>query len=236
MSFIETLKKSLDAMKIPCDESQLQKMKAHYLLMLRENEKVNLTRITDEEEAAVKHYADSAAILSVVNLRLGAHIIDIGSGAGFPGIPLKILRPDIYLCLLDSTKKKADFLERCISGLGLQHCRVINARAEDAARDPLLRERFDAAAARAVAKMSVLCELALPFLKVGGLMLAYKGPGAREKTEEAKNAIKILGGKEEGVYEIELEGYSHIIFVVKKVSMTLAKYPRRAGFPGKNPL
>jgi len=201
-------------------------------ILLRENAKFNLTAITDPEEIDQKHFADSLALLGDEPCPVppGARLLDVGSGGGFPGVPLKIARPDIALSLLEATAKKAGFLRALAEELGIE-AQVVNARAEDAARDPACRERFDVVVARAVAALPLLCELCLPFVRAGGVFVAYKG--TREKAEEelraAGSAIKILGAQVERV-QAETTAYGgRTRIILQKISPTPGIYPRNHG-------
>lgn len=236
MAFEETLTKALDALHIRHTPEQMKLLRAHYDILVRENAKYNLTAITGEDEAAVKHYADSCAALTAVEIPAGARLIDVGAGAGFPGLVLKIMREDIYLTLMDSTRKKADFGMLCIEELGLKNARSIHMRAEEMGQSPTHRGKYDIATARAVAPIRVLAEYMLPLLKPGGLMLAYKGPTAGEEVAQAAGALKILGGMMQGMHSSGLEGFSHAIVCIKKIASTPSRYPRQAGQPAKSPL
>lgn len=207
-------------------------------LLLEWNQKFNLTRITDPTEIAVKHYMDSLSLLSFVRLKKGASVIDVGTGAGLPGIPLKIVLPDIRLALLDSVKKKLAFAEAAAQELGMSDVKFIHARAEDAGRDAALRERFDLSVSRAVARLALLCELCLPFCRIGGRFVAYKGPDAEAEIDEAAKALKVMGGKVEAVHKFTLPNSdsSRTLVVIKKVHRTMPGYPRKAGIPEKSPL
>jgi len=208
-------------------------------ILLRENAKHNLTAITGPEEIAQKHFADSLALLDDTPCPLipDACLLDVGSGGGFPGVPLKIARPDIALTLLEATGKKADFLRMLLDELGLE-ANVVNARAEQAAHETMYRERFDVVTARAVAALPVLCELCLPFVKAGGVFVAYKGP--REKAEEelrgAANAIKVLGAEIERVHSETTAYGGRARIMLRKISQTPANYPRNHGAIRKTPL
>jgi 16S rRNA (guanine527-N7)-methyltransferase len=236
MAFEETLIKALDALHIPIAEEQMRLLRAHYDILVRENAKYNLTAITGEDEAAVKHYADSCAALTAIEFPAGARLIDVGAGAGFPGLVLKIMREDIYLTLMDSTRKKADFGQLCIEALGLKNTRAIHLRAEEMGQSPSHRGKYDIATARAVAPVRVLAEYMLPLLKPGGLMLAYKGPSAGEEMAQAAGALKILGGTVLRAHSAGLEGFSHAIVCIQKIASTPSRYPRKAGLPAKTPL
>ena len=208
-------------------------------ILLRENAKHNLTAITDPEEINQKHFADSLALLDdkPCPVPQGARLLDVGSGGGFPGVPLKIARPDISLTLLEATGKKADFLALLARELGIE-AEIIKGRAEHAALIPAYREQFDVVTARAVAALPLLCELCLPFVKVGGVFVAYKGP--REKAEEelqaAANAIKVLGAETERVHSEATVYGGRSRSILRKISQTPANYPRNHGAMRKNPL
>ncbi len=196
-------------------------------LLIEYNKKVNLTRITEPEEIAEKHFVDSLAPLSMIDLPQNAKVVDVGTGAGFPGVPMKILRPDLRLTLLDSLQKRLDFLSELSQSLG-QENELIHARAEAGGADPALREKFDAAVSRAVAKMSVLSEYCLPYVRTGGLFLALKGPEIEKELGEAKNAVALLGGGEPKVFEYCLStGDRRTLVVIKKIRPTPKKYPRQ---------
>ena len=208
-------------------------------ILLHENEKYNLTAITDLAEIRQKHFADSLALLDDVPCPLspGAALLDVGSGGGFPGVPLKIAQPDIALTLLEATGKKAAFLRMLAWELGLV-VEVLNARAEQAAHLPEHRERFDVVTARAVAALPLLCELCLPFVKPGGVFIAYKGTG--EKTQEelaaAASAIKLLGAELEQVHSETTAYGGRSRIILRKISHTAANYPRNYGLMRKKPL
>ncbi|MDR2687776.1 MAG: 16S rRNA (guanine(527)-N(7))-methyltransferase RsmG [Oscillospiraceae bacterium] len=208
-------------------------------ILLRENAKYNLTAITDPAAIRQKHFADSLALLGDAPCPLppGASLLDVGSGGGFPGVPLKIARPDLRVTLLEATGKKADFLALLAAELGLE-VSVVNARAEAAAHDPRYREQFDAVAARAVAALPVLCEFCLPFVRPGGVFVAYKGPGekAREEIGAARRAIELLGGELERVCSEATVYGGRSRIILRKISQTSADYPRNHGAMRKNPL
>ena len=208
------------------------------VLMLEENEKYNLTAIKEPEKIALAHYADCAALAKL--LPKNATMIDVGCGAGFPTLPAAILRPDIKITALDSTAKRTAYVKMAADKLGLTNVTVVTARAEDAAKDPAMRESFDVATARAVAAMRILTELCLPFVKIGGEMIAMKGKNAEFELAESKKAISLLGGKLGGVESIVLkakdEDLSHPLVRVKKTAKTPAAYPRAYAQISKKPL
>lgn len=205
------------------------------VLLSEYNEKCNLTSLTDEKEIFYKHFYDSCAGESLFSE--GARVIEIGSGGGFPSVPLMIVREDLKFTLIESTGKKCAFLKDAVDKLGLNCEQVLNVRAEDGAHSENLREKFDFACARAVARLNTLCEYCLPFVKVGGSFISYKGT-AGEEIKEAENAIKILGGKTEKIinYELPENMGKRTLIVIKKVCATDKKYPRGNGKERKNPL
>jgi len=216
-------------------------------ILLRENAKYNLTAITDPEEIRQKHFADSLALLDDPSPRQRLHgegalpqdasLLDVGSGGGFPGVPLKIARPDIALTLLEATGKKAAFLRMLVNELSLE-ATVVQGRAEEAAQTQAYREQFDVVTARAVAALPLLCELCLPFVKVGGMFVAYKGPmeKARDELAAAANAIKILGAELECVHGESTVYGGRTRIILRKISRTPTNYPRNQGAMRKKPL
>ena len=239
----EALRNGLEALQIELDEVQQEKLLDFGAMLLAENEKQNLTAVRDPREVVSRHFLDSLAPLSVpaAKERLcvpGTRLIDVGTGAGFPGIPLAIALPELSCTLLDSLQKRIAFLENVTETLGLSNANLLSARAEDAAKDPEHREAYDLATSRAVADLAVLSEYCLPFVRIGGAFLAYKGADCTEETERAANALQILGGAAPRVetYPIpELEGL-HTLLLIEKTGPTPEKYPRRAGVPTKRPL
>ncbi len=232
----ERLKQGLEQMNLPADGETLARFDAYAEFLVSYNEKVNLTSITEPLEIVEKHFLDSAAPQGLIPK--GSRVIDVGTGAGFPGLPLRIVRPDLQLTLLDSLEKRVRFLEEACQIMNLDGAAALHARAEDAARDPALREQFDAAVSRAVANLRVLCEYCLPFVRVGGLFLAWKGPGAEEEGKECEKALRTLGGELSAILPLDIPGteLDHRVVVIKKVRQTPAGYPRKAGKPTKNPL
>lgn len=233
---LNTLKEGFSQLEIDYNDKQLEQFKNYYDLLVEWNNKFNLTSITTEEEVAIKHFIDS--VLPSKYFPLGHKIIDVGSGAGFPGIPLKILYPQIELVLLDSLQKRVNFLNHVISVLGLENVNVIHGRAEDFGNNKLYREDFSYSCSRAVAKLSILSEYCLPFIKIGGLFLAYKGPGANSELETGNKAIELLGGKVNEIksFNLPITGEERNIVVIEKIKNTPKIYPRKAGTPEKKPL
>lgn len=202
------------------------------------NNKINLTNITDDYEIIIKHFLDSISLVKCGLLKDGLSLIDVGTGAGFPGIPIKILFPGIKVVLLDSLNKRVNFLNEVIQQLQLEHIYAVHGRAEDMARDKSYREKFDISTARAVANMAVLSEYCIPFVKEGGHFLAMKGPSLVEELKDGKNAVGTLGGKIKEVVEVELYGeeMNHRIVVIEKVLKTMEKYPRKTVQIKKRPI
>lgn len=221
---------------ITLDDTQTEQFIKYARLLKEWNEKINLTAITDDEGIASKHFLDS--ITAVLTGKVSGRLIDVGTGAGFPAIPIKIVKPQTEVVLLDSLNKRLNFLNEVCAELGLENISTVHARAEDGGRDAQLREKFDVAVSRAVANMSVLCELCLPFVRVGGYFLALKGPLADEELAGAKRAIAVLGGEVESVMEVDIPftELNHKIIIVKKVRHTPMQYPRKAGIPTKTPI
>lgn len=216
--------------KITLTENQYEQFQKYFELLVEWNKKMNLTAITDESGVALKHFADSLSLLNFVDIPQNSSLADVGTGAGFPGVVLKIARPDIKLTLIDSLNKRLVFLGEVCAQLGIE-AELIHSRAEDGVRDEKLRESFDFAVSRAVARMNVLSEYCLPYVKVGGAFCAMKGAQANEEFKESLNAINTLGGKLEKKYFFELpeNGGERAIAVVRKVKNTPQKYPRQSG-------
>ena len=231
---MEALKKGLSAFGIQETEKMTEQFAHYEKLLLEWNEKMNLTAITAHDEVVKKHFVDSVAIQSLVPH--GARVADVGTGAGFPGIPLKIVREDIHVVLMDALQKRISFLDTVIDNLGLSDIDTLHTRAEDAGRAVCHREAYDVTVARAVANLSVLCEYCLPLVKCGGVFLAMKGREGRVEAENAKNAIKILGGELVEVRDVFWEETEHTVVVIQKNRQTSSKYPRKAGTPQKSPL
>ena len=216
--------------KITLTENQYEQFQKYFELLAEWNEKMNLTAFTDESGVALKHFTDSLSLLNFVDIPQNSSLADVGTGAGFPGVVLKIARPDIKITLIDSLNKRLVFLGEVCAQLGIE-AELIHSRAEDGARDEKLRESFDFAVSRAVARMNVLSEYCLPYVKVGGAFCAMKGAQANEEFKESLNAINTLGGKLENKYFFELpeNGGERAIAVVRKVKNTPQKYPRQSG-------
>lgn len=229
---------SAQKMGIAMTEAQANQFARYHEMLVEANSKFNLTRVPDElREAADRNYLDCITPLAHDFPEGVKTLIDVGSGAGFPGIPLSIMLPDVRVTMVDALDKRVKFLKSVIDELGL-NAEAVHARAEDAARRPELREQFDIATARAVASMNLLSEYLMPFVKVGGRMLALKGPSLQDELEEAAYALEVLGGRVERVESAEIPGrdWSHNLAYVEKIAPTPGKYPRKAGTPEKKPL
>jgi len=219
----------------------IETLETYYSEIIEWNQRFNLTAITDRNGVLVRHFLDSLSCLAVIpraELSAGARVIDVGTGAGFPGIPLKIVCPGMRLTLLEATGKKVMFLEHVLKVLGLRDIVVMKGRAEELGQDPEHREQYDWAVARAVAEMPTLAEYLLPLVAVGGKVLAQKGEMAAAEVHKAETAIKTLGGHVQRLIPVELRGLTetrHLV-VIDKVAATPAKYPRRPGIPSKRPL
>ena len=219
---------------------QEQQFKTYFKELITVNEHVNLTRITEEDEVYLKHFYDSLTPLLLVPdvFTEGAKVCDVGAGAGFPSLPIKILRPDLRLTIVDSLGKRLKFLQELLDKLEISGVELVHGRAEDVGQNPAYREQFDLVTARAVARMSVLSEYCLPLAKTGGKFVALKGPKAASELADAKKALDTLGGKVSFSQEFTLAGTEEerTIVVVDKVKKTPAKYPRQAGTPNRKPL
>ncbi len=208
------------------------------LLLLEWNEKINLTAITEEQEILTKHFLDCMTVNNAINLSSVTTLIDIGTGAGFPGLVLKIVFPHIKVTLVDSLNKRLNFLNEVIERLNLVNIECIHSRAEDLGKQPKHREHYDVCASRAVANLATLSEYSLPFVKLGGYFIALKGQKIEEEIEQANKAIKILGGNLEEIVDAQVPqtNLNHKIAKIKKVAKTPKQYPRKAGEPNKNPI
>lgn len=236
----QRLRDELSRLNLSLDERTPARLAAYHALLADWNTRMNLTGDTDFETSISRHYLDCLAPLEVEGaFPQGASLIDVGSGAGFPGLPLAIARPDLQVLLLDSLMKRVQFLSAVVEELKLTNVRIRHARAEDAGREPILREQFDRAVARAVAPLPVLCELLLPFVKVGGQMLCYKGPAAQEELAAAQKASHLLGGGDIQVSPVAIPtqpDWQHTLVLCPKTQKTVRQYPRKAGTPARQPL
>ena len=231
----EILRAGFAELSLPLDETAVRRYRQYYELLTERNKVMNLTAIEGEEASARLHFLDCAALLTLADFH-GKSVIDVGSGAGFPGLALKIAEPGVELTLLDSLDKRVHFLRETCDALGFEDVRCVHARAEEAPAD--FRQGYDVAVSRAVARLNLLSELCLPFVKVGGLFAAMKGPGADEELGEAKRAIQTLGGRLENVSRYTIPGteVTHSAILSRKVKDTPARYPRRWAQMKKQPL
>lgn len=232
------IKEVFDKMHIELPDGALELLNRYYEMLIDTNKVMNLTAITEYSEVVIKHFADSAAIGCITDMNGNIDLIDVGNGAGFPGIVLKIVYPQLSVVLLDSLNKRVNFLKNVITELGLTGISAIHGRAEDIARNKDYREKFDLCVSRAVANMSSLSEYCLPFVKVGGRFIPYKADGCDEEVKTASKAVNILGGKIRKIesYVIPDTDICRKFVVIDKLRNTSAKYPRKAGLPTKEPL
>lgn len=232
------IKEVFDKMHIELPDGALELLNRYYEMLIDTNKVMNLTTITEYSEVVIKHFADSAAIGCITDMNGNIDLIDVGTGAGFPGIVLKIVYPQLSVVLLDSLNKRVNFLKNVITELGLTGISAIHGRAEDIARNKDYREKFDLCVSRAVANMSSLSEYCLPFVKVGGRFISYKADGCDEEVKTASKAVNILGGKIRKIesYVIPDTDICRKFVVIDKLRNTSAKYPRKAGLPTKEPL
>ena len=221
---------------IELTELQKEQYNKYYNLVVEWNQKINLTAITEEEEFYTKHFFDSISLAFYKDYSNIESICDVGSGAGFPSIPLKILYPNLKVTIVDSLNKRIKFLNLVKDELGLTDCNFVHARAEEFGQNKEYRESFEIVTARAVARLNVLAELCLPLVKKDGYFLSLKAQKAEEETKEAINAIKLLGGKLEQDLEFDIEGEERHILEIRKAKETPNKYPRKAGTPNKKPI
>lgn len=234
----EILEKGLRELGISLSDKQIQQLLQYYELLVTWNEVMNLTAITEFEEVCVKHFIDSLSLCKAFDCTKDISVIDVGTGAGFPGIPLKIAFPNMKITLLDSLGKRVKFLNEVILQLGLENIEAIHGRAEDYAKPQLLRENFDLCVSRAVANLATLSEYCMPYVKVGGYFISYKSEKIVEEMKTAGKAISVLGGEVTAQNEFTLpcSDIYRNLFVIKKCKITPKKYPRKAGLPSKEPI
>lgn len=223
---------------ISINEKQAEQFFAYYRFLNEKNKVMNLTAITEYPEVVLKHFADSLSIVKLFDMKGCQSVIDVGTGAGFPGVPLKIVYPELKLVLLDSLNKRIHFLEELIDLLRLENITAVHARAEDAAKDEAYREKFDLCVSRAVANLSSLSEYCLPFVKRGGAFVPYKSTNIDMEIKNSERAISLLGGeiKEKKEFRLPDSDIERTLILIKKIKTTPGKYPRKAGLPSKEPL
>lgn len=238
MEFYEILNRACFNEGLSFDKSKYDRFMQYKDIIKEWNRKINITAIKEDKEIIEKHFIDSIKIFNFSPLVSAKRIIDIGTGGGFPGIPLKIISEEKEVVLLDSLNKRIKFLDEVIKSLNLSNISTIHGRAEDFAHDVKYREKFDIAVSRAVANMATLSELCIPYVKVNGYFVAMKGPSVEEEINDARNAIFILGGKIEDIIKVRIEDsdLKHNLVIVRKVKNTPRTYPRQAGTASKNPL
>lgn len=230
--------KDLVSLGIALSEKQIEQFLAYYEMLVEWNQVMNLTAITEYDEVMKKHFVDSVSLIKAFDVTKSVSVIDVGTGAGFPGLALKIAYPNLEVTLLDSLNKRIQFLNAVIEKLGLTGITTVHGRAEDFAKAGKLREKFDLCVSRAVANLSTLTEYCLPFVKVGGQFISYKSEKITEEFLLAEKAIKILGGetKNQVAFSLPDSDIYRNLFIIEKVKETPKKYPRKAGLPGKEPL
>lgn len=234
----ERFEEELEYFEITLSDRQKEQFDRYYELMIEKNRVMNLTGITDYDEVCLKHFTDSLTIVRIKNMDQVNSLIDIGTGAGFPGIPIKIVFPHIEVVLLDSLNKRLKFLDEVIEQLSLKKIATLHGRAEDYAKKKEYREQFDLSVSRAVANLSTLSEYCLPFVKQGGSFISYKSADSDDEIQQAEKAVKILGGDICKVDKFRLpeSEIGRSLVEIKKIKSTPGKYPRKAGVPGKEPL
>lgn len=233
---LEKFEIGLKNLNISLSERQMEQFITYYEFLVETNKVMNLTAITEFDEVIEKHFLDSLSLYQIYDLSKESKILDLGTGAGFPGIPLKIAFPEIQLVLADSLNKRIKFLKEVIEKLGLEKIEAVHARAEELARNKQYREQFDLCVSRAVANLSSLSEYCIPFVRVNGKFISYKSGEIEEEVNQAKKAISILGGKITDVYKFDLYEQKRSFVVIEKKKKTPGTYPRKAGTPTKQPL
>ncbi|MFO7887641.1 MAG: 16S rRNA (guanine(527)-N(7))-methyltransferase RsmG [Eubacteriales bacterium] len=235
IGYFENLLKKID---IDYNEGSIKSFKKYKDLIIEWNKKINITSIDSEEEIYLKHFIDSIIIKKYVIIKEGSKTIDVGTGGGFPGIPLKLIDNDMDITLVDSLNKRIKFLDEVVKELDLEDVECIHARAEELGKNKKYREKYDYGFSRAVASLNVLLEYVLPFVKKGGLFIAFKGSNFKDEIKESKNALNLLGGEIIDIKEYKLPetDISRSMIVVKKIKGTPKKYPRKPGTPNKKPL
>ena len=238
MIYFNLLKQACEDVGLYFDEEKYNKFMEYKELLKEWNKKINLTAITDDEGIMKKHFIDCIKAFKASEFKNAKSIIDVGTGAGFPGLVLAIMKEDVKITLLDSLNKRINFLNEVVKSLNLKNVITIHSRAEDGARKKELRESFDIATSRAVANMSVLSEFCIPYVKIGGHFIALKGPAIEDELKDCKNAIATLGGELKEVIKVEIEDtdLNHNLVIVQKVKETIKVYPRKAGNITKKPL
>lgn len=226
----------VNKLSITLSEKQLEQFRIYYEMLVEKNKVMNLTGITEWDEVLEKHFLDSISLIRAIDLDRELSVMDMGTGAGFPGLPLKIAFPNLKVTLADSLNKRVKFLQEVIDELELENIEAIHGRAEDLAKDNDYRQKYDLSVSRAVANLSTLSEYCLPFVKIGGQFISYKSGECDEEVENSKKAVFVLGGKIKEVIKFELGESGRSFIVIDKVNGTPKEYPRKAGTPAKNPI
>jgi 16S rRNA (guanine527-N7)-methyltransferase len=229
-------KEGLNELNISLNDDQFSCFLKYYEMLIETNKVMNLTAITDFYEVIKKHFLDSLSLVKIYDFTKNVNILDVGTGAGFPGIPIKIAFPNINVTLLDSLNKRVNFLNNVIDEIGLSDIAAIHGRAEDTARNSLYREKYDLVVSRAVSNLASLSEYCIPFVNVGGKFISYKSQNVDEEIDCAYKAVQILGGKISDVIKFEFYGQNRAFVVVDKIKNTPKAYPRKAGTPSRQPL
>lgn len=233
---MELLRNYFDKFGIPCSEVQYKQFKDYMELLLEMNEYINLTAIKEPKEFILKHYVDSSIIYNSAEYRMAKTVLDLGTGGGFPGIPLAILSPEKEFILVDSLNKRIKAVLEMAEEIGLKNVKVVHGRAEDLGRNPKYRDHFDLCVSRAVANLDVLCEYCLPFVKENGYFIAYKSSEISEEVQESRRAIKVLKGELSHIKSFEIAANSRTLVIIEKIARTPKPYPRQAGKPGRLPI
>lgn len=238
MERFSAIKKEVSNLGIELTDLQVNQFINYYDMLIEKNKVMNLTAITEFDDVLIKHFVDSLAIIKAFDMKKNIKLLDLGTGAGFPGIPIKIVFPDVEVVLMDSLNKRLNFLNEVIDSLNLKDIITVHGRAEEMGKDPEYRESFDICVSRAVARLVSLSEYCLPFVRVGGSFIAYKSGDIKEELQEAQKAITILGGKNNTNIEFELPNtdIKRTLVIINKDKSTPNKYPRQAGKPNKEPL
>lgn len=238
--FVDKMQEGLGELGITLSDHQMEQFYQYYEMLIEWNKVMNLTAITELDEVISKHFIDSLALVKAIDLSKNSapRLIDVGTGAGFPGIPLKIAFPELRVTLLDSLNKRISFLNEVIAKLDLKNVKTIHGRAEDFGHDSSYREQYDYCVSRAVANTATLSEYCVPFLKTGGFFIPYKSGKIDEELKQGEKAIKVMGGKLMKVIRFQLLGADaeRTLIVIKKIEKTGKKYPRKAGMPSKSPI
>ena len=232
----EKLTTELEKLSVTLSEQQLEQFEIYYDMLVEKNKVMNLTAITEFEEVLEKHFLDSVSLIRAVDLQQPLKVMDLGTGAGFPGIPLKIVFPNLKITLADSLNKRVLFLQEVIQSLGLTNIEAVHGRAEDLAREKSQRQQYDLCVSRAVANLSTLSEYCLPFVKIGGKFVSYKSGDCNEEVTNSKSAVFLLGGKITDAVKFDLGEAKRTFVILDKVKGTPKEYPRKAGTPSKKPL